>query len=295
MSRHPVTPMDEADLLLHLQRQTDLSSGLVDLVDLQSGHGTSRLSQLAADKTAIVLLDVISHETQALVGETLWGVQARIGPFVAGSSGVEYALLSAWRKAGLIGSAKPFSAPGPVERLAVVSGSVSPTTERQIRHALARGFAGMALDPLSLLGESSEQAIAEAVEGGLAFLRLGRSVILYTALGPAADRGDEIDRNTGARHSLGRALGRILARLVLEERLARAVIAGGDTSSHALGELGVEALTVRMPLPESPGSPLCTAHGAASGMEGLQIALKGGQVGTDRYFEAIRAGASLPE
>jgi len=211
-------------------------------------------------------------------------------PFVVGSSGVEYALLAAWRDAGLIGDAPAFEMAGPVERLAVVSGSVSPTTERQIAHATANGFEGIAVDPLDLIGERREQAIAAAATAGLAALANGRSVILYTALGPGADRGAEIDRQPDARHRIGKGLGAILRRLVLEQRLRRAVVAGGDTSSHALRQLGVDALTVRMPLPQTPGSPLCVAHARQAGIDGLEIALKGGQIGTDRYFEAIRAG-----
>ena len=94
----------------------------------------------------------------------------------------------------------------------------------------------------------------------------------------------------GARHRLGRALGTILRRLVETEGLSRAVIAGGDTSSHALKELRVDALTTLLPLPQTPGSPLCTAHGGYAPTDGLQIALKGGQVGADGYFSQIRDG-----
>jgi uncharacterized protein YgbK (DUF1537 family) len=112
--------------------------------------------------------------------------------------------------------------------------------------------------------------------------------VLYTALGPAADRGGELDSAAGARHRLGRALGRIQSEIVARAGLVRAVVAGGDTSSHALGEMGIAALTLKMPLPQTPGSPLCIAHGGAA--DGLEIALKGGQVGGDDYFSMIRAG-----
>ena len=54
--------------------------------------------------------------------------------------------------------------------------------------------------------------------------------------------------------------------------------------------LRVEALTTLLPLPQTPGSPLCTAHGAHEPTNGLQIALKGGQVGSDGYFAQIRDG-----
>ncbi|GAA3551906.1 hypothetical protein GCM10022394_35220 [Zobellella aerophila] len=68
------------------------------------------------------------------------------------------------------------------------------------------------------------------------------------------------------------------------------MIAGGDTSSHALQQLGVYALTTRLPLAESPGSPLCTAHSDNPAFDGLEVALKGGQVGTEAYFGNIRDG-----
>ncbi|WP_411033338.1 four-carbon acid sugar kinase family protein [Shinella sp. BYT-45] len=280
MSRHPVTPMDEADLLLHLARQTRLSSALLDVVAL--------LGTPEPEEADILLLDVLDPATQAAAGELVWNALRRKGRFVCGSSGVEYALIPAWRREGLIGDRPVFPDAGPVDRIAVVSGSVSPTTERQIRHALADGFEGVALDPLALSGEDAGQAVAAAVEAGLKALAAGRSVVLYTALGPSADRGGEIDSSAGARHRLGRALGRIQSALVARGGLARAVVAGGDTSSHALGEMGISALTLKMPLPQTPGSPLCIAHGGPAG--GLQIALKGGQVGGDDYFSMIRAG-----
>ncbi|MDX3976278.1 four-carbon acid sugar kinase family protein [Shinella sp.] len=277
MSRHPVTPMDEANLLAHLARQTTLSSALVDNVAL--------LAAPAPVEADILLIDVLDAATQAAAGALLWSLRHK-SRFACGSSGVEYALIPAWRTEDLIGEKPVFADAGPVDRIAVVSGSVSPTTERQIRHALANGFAGVTLDPLALAGDDGGPAIAAAIEAGLKVLESGSSVVLYTALGSAADRGGELDG--GARQRLGRALGRIQSALVARAGLSRAVVAGGDTSSHALGEMGISALTLKMPLPQTPGSPLCIAHGGAA--DGLQIALKGGQVGGDDYFSMIRAG-----
>jgi uncharacterized protein YgbK (DUF1537 family) len=278
MSRHPVTPMDEADLLKHLARQTDLSSALIDNIAITGNPGI--------EDNAILLLDVLDASTQAAAGRLLWDKLRAKGRFVCGSSGVEYALIPAWRDAGLIGERPRFAAAGPVDRIAVVSGSVSPTTEHQIRNALADGFDGVSLDPVALSGAASEPVIAQAVETGLEILGNGRSALLYTALGPAADRGAALDG--AARQRLGRALGRIQSQLVARAGLSRAVVAGGDTSSHALGEMGIAALTLRMPLPQTPGSPLCVGHGGSA--DGLEIALKGGQVGGDDYFSMIRSG-----
>jgi uncharacterized protein YgbK (DUF1537 family) len=290
MSRHPTTPMGESDLLIHLSRQTALSSGLVDIATLQSASRSAAFDRLTGNGTAIVLVDVDNLETQALAGRELWRIRKPGGSFVVGSSGVEYALLAEWASNDIVSTGPGFTPPGAADRIAVVSGSCSPTTERQIRHALTDGFDGIEVDPVELVSEVSQQAIARATASGSASLQAGRSVILYTALGPAADRGAEIDRQEGARHRLGRGLGEILRALTIEQSLRRVVIAGGDTSSHALGEMGVDALTIRMPLPASPGSPLCVAHSSVKAIDGLEVALKGGQVGTDRYFSAIRDG-----
>ncbi|RWC50681.1 MAG: four-carbon acid sugar kinase family protein [Mesorhizobium sp.] len=292
MSRHPTTPMAESDLLIHLSRQTALSSGLVDLATLQSASRSAAFDHLTGNGTAIVLLDVDNLETQALAGKEIWRVRKPGGSFVVGSSGVEYALLAEWVSNDIVSAGPGFTPPGAADRIAIVSGSCSPTTERQIRHALNDGFDGIEIDPVELVSEASQQAIARVTASGSASLQSGRSVILYTALGPTADRGAEIDRQEGARHRLGRCLGEILRSLTIEQSLRRVVIAGGDTSSHALGEMGVDALTIRMPLPASPGSPLCVAHSRVKAIDGLEVALKGGQVGTDRYFSAIRDGLS---
>ncbi|MER8896990.1 four-carbon acid sugar kinase family protein [Mesorhizobium sp. M0676] len=290
MSRHPTTPMDESDLLIHLSRQTELTSGLVDLATLQSAARSEAFDRLLAEGTDIVLVDVDSLETQALAGKEIWRARKPGGSFVVGSSGIEYALLAEWVSNGTVRAEPEFSPPGAADRIAVVSGSCSPTTERQIRHALTDGFDGIEVDPVELVSEASGDAIARAAAAGRASLEGGRSVVLYTALGPTADRGGEIDRQEGARHKLGRGLGELLRALTIEQKLQRVVIAGGDTSSHALGQMGVDALTVRMPLPASPGSPLCVAHSRVKAIDGLEVALKGGQVGTDRYFSAIRDG-----
>ncbi|MFD1197955.1 four-carbon acid sugar kinase family protein [Brucella gallinifaecis] len=290
MSRHPVTPMHEADLRVHLAQQTTLKTVLTDLATLSASNANERINAIVKNTDGILLLDVDSHESQLQAGEQLWRLRPDAGWFVAGSSGIEYALLAAWNKAGLIVGKKEFPLPGKADRIAVVSGSVSPTTERQIRHATASGFTGIDLNPLDLLGENAHQALETAIAEAQQALQQGNSVILNTALGPSADRGKEIDKIAGSRHKLARSLGFILRNLVEREKLSRAVIAGGDTSSHALRELHVDALTTLLPLPQTPGSPLCTAHGAHAATNGLQIALKGGQVGSDGYFSQIRDG-----
>ena len=49
MSRHPVTPMHEADLLVHLSHQTALRPALLDLADLGASDLEARTDRLAAE------------------------------------------------------------------------------------------------------------------------------------------------------------------------------------------------------------------------------------------------------
>ena len=87
---------------------------------------------------------------------------------------------------------------------------------------------------------------------------------------------------------IGAGFGRTLDRVLREAGLRRAVIAGGDTSGHAALRLGVYALTAIAPL--APGAPLCRAHGPDPAHEGLELALKGGQVGKPDFFLAVKRG-----
>jgi uncharacterized protein YgbK (DUF1537 family) len=280
MSRHPVTPMDEADLGLHLARQTRLS---IDLVPANA------LNDAAVDAVidaalGIVLFDVFDLATQVDAGRQLLRIADRVGPFIAGSSGVEYALV----KAQALRSAS-FPALPKVDRIIAVSGSCSPTTARQIRHALAHGFTGLHADPLDL-ARMPDAAVAHLSAEAKRLMGEGRSVLVYTALEPETDRGGPLDAIPGGRHRVGQGLGRIARAAIEGLGLKRAILAGGDTSSHALGELDVFALTTRFPLVATPGSPLCTAASADPRLDGLEIAMKGGQVGGDDYFVALRDG-----
>jgi uncharacterized protein YgbK (DUF1537 family) len=284
MSRHPVTPMAEADLVLHLGAQTTARIGLVDQLSLEDS-----VVDAAARENDVVMLDVCDHASQVAAGRQLLRMQAAGSRFVVGSAGVEYALAAAWMDAGLISGTSNFPELGRVNRIAVVSGSVSPTTERQIRYAKANGFICIALNPHMFLGvEGLDNAVAAAQTA----LSDGHSVILHTAMGPSSDISDEFVGIDSARHRIGQGLGRLLAELVREHKLRRVVIAGGDTSSHALHQIGIFALTICLPVPRASGSPLCTAHSDKALFDGMQIALKGGQIGGDDYFTLLRDGVS---
>lgn len=298
MSRHPVTPMDEADLARHLARQTALPLGLLDWQALQADDADTRVDAALQATPGAVVFDVPDLATQARVGRQLWRLRRPApapGLFVVGSSGVEYALVPHWRATGLLADATAPAAPpgaapaGAVDRIAVVSGSCSAITAAQIRHAGEHaGFALVAVDAARLASRSQGEAeLARVRAAACAALDQGRSVIAHTALGPESFTVPAADAEP---HAIGQRLGRLLRELIAHGGLRRAVVAGGDTASHALRELGIHALTVARALPETPGSPLCRAWSEQAAFDGLQVALKGGQIGGVDYFERLRSG-----
>lgn len=289
MSRHPVTPMHEADLRLHLAAQADLSVGLVDLPLLPKLDPRGDWLGEVKGQPDLLLFDTVDETSLRQTGALLWSLAGEDPAFTVGSSGFEYALVAAWRTAGLLPPAPILPTPPPVERLFVLSGSCSPVTAGQIGHALRSGFAGLHIEPQNLLGSTA--AIEDAVERCLTLLGAGQDVVLYTAAGPQDGPPSTMTmaETMVFNDRLGAILGEILQTVLARSGLRRAVVAGGDTSSHATQQLGLQALTFAAPL--ASGSPLCRAHGTQTTLDGLEIALKGGQMGQEDFF--LRAKGRL--
>lgn len=284
MSRHPTTPMHEADLRLHLAAQTKLRSVLVDHTALDAAT-PGAIAEMDAE---LVVLDTVDAATQTVVGRLLWESAAHEPGFVIGSSGVEFALVRHWRDLGLVPASADVKLPEPVDRIVVLSGSCSPTNETQIRRGLTDGFADLRLDPVALI--ESEAAMEAAAARAVALLAQGKSPILYTALGPddratfSPDGMTDITFNT----RLGERLGMVFRDILRRSGIRRAVVAGGDTSGHVTNQLGLFALTYSAALVR--GCPLCRAHADQPAFDGIELALKGGQMGGERFFSQVRKG-----
>lgn len=297
MSRHPATPIDEADVRLHLGRQTREPVGLIDLLALKSGEGARRLGE-EAKRARLIALDVIDEETLGQAGRLIWEEGGdRI--FALASQGLEYALLAYWQEAGLLERAGAPPRANPVEQIVAVSGSCSSVTAGQIDWAAAHGFDQVAVDAtMAVDSRRWEAEIGRASEEGLRVLSSGKSPILHTASGPEdpavarfrtaveASKADPAIVNVRIGHGLGTAVERLLA----ASGVRRAAIAGGDTSSHATLALDVHALTASAQV--CAGGSLLQVHSDGPAMRGVEVALKGGQMGPRDYFGRVRQGGS---
>jgi len=309
ISKHPVTPMTEADLRLHLAKQTRKRVALFDIlkVSLPTAEARGALKQLLAEKPDVVLFDAFTAEHVARIGELLEsGAKTHQPLFSVGSSGIEAALAAAWTERARPGrsilvnpddsNANATVTPDVVagtttprtKQVLVGSGSCSPVTSGQIGWALNHGFAEVPLDAAALANAKTEAVeIKRAASAAAKHLQNNCNVIIHTTKAGSDRRiAAKLKRRTA--EVLGSALGKVLRDAVERSSVGRICIAGGDTSSYAARAMGIEALQMIAPL--TPGAPLCRAHAPGSPVDGCEVVFKGGQVGAENYFEIVKRG-----
>jgi uncharacterized protein YgbK (DUF1537 family) len=331
MSRHPITPAHESDLRLHLAQQTSKRMGLVDILALDQGDAAAQaaLDTAVAGGAEVIFIDLLSAEQLPRIGALLdraagqstaeqsatrWsagslppealakeGGRAELSQptplFSVGSSGIEMALVAHAAAQGRLHPVTRWPDPGVAEPLLVGSGSCSPVTEAQITRALDNGFAEVVLDTAGLADPSRAAATEQvSITEVLGHLRAKRSVIVHTSRGssdprlaPTAAALAKTGQSSASAEVLGRGLGRVLRGALAQCLVRRLIIAGGDTSSYVGRGLGIEAAEMIAPL--VPGAPLCRVRAPGSPADGLQVAFKGGQVGSVDFFLTATRGA----
>jgi uncharacterized protein YgbK (DUF1537 family) len=310
MRQHPVTPMAEADLRVHLERQglAGVASFDAEMLEEDASAQVPRLEALCAGGDGTVLFDVVRAAHLARIGTLLWRCQ-RTGPqplLVVGPTGAIQALLAAAPEprvpraptrreaSGSAGSAETLdgrslpaqgmsAAPRGVAQTFVIAGSRSPVTAAQIGAAQRAGFASIPLDPVAMAGNDSAygEALAHRI---LALLREGRSVVAHSTL---AD--DSAARSPGFTRALATSCGRLMAGILARHPLQRVGLAGGDTSSLAVQSWGARALTLAFVA--SPGVAVCRVHAPGHAAHGVELMLKGGQMGPPDLFARLLKGA----
>lgn len=256
MSRHPVTPMDEADLRVHLAKQ-----------GLEGLSLTGRKTLDAALKTDRTLIDAIEQPDIDRLGRRLAEIEDREPPLLlVGASSVAEALFP------VEPPAEPDTVPATWERgpILAIAGSRSSATAAQV--AAADSYERLALQREDL---EHQEDLASRCAG-----RLEAGVNVMIHLQPDLDYG-----TTPAALSdwLARLAGSILSR----SRVAGIAVAGGDTSSMLVKQLGFRSLSFIERA--GPGVAICRGHAAGSPLDGTVLLLKGGQVGAPDLFERFAA------
>jgi len=298
MSRHPVTPMDEADLRIHLGKQTNRRIELIDIDDISQAQSQTKLSSLTAQDQPVIMIDVTDCATQIEAGRLIWKNRGK-QVFSASSSGLQYALAAYWRSEGWLPSTVTLPTADPVPCIAAVSGSCSPMSGQQIQWARLNGFECTRLNISEVLNhQTTEREIIRLTDLALRAISRKISPIIFSAEGPDDPEVLNFDvlaseaklSRVEAAQRIGQALAEIMRRILDGSDINRVVVAGGDSSGAVGSHLGIRALTLCAGI--TPGVPLCRAWSDDPARDGLEIALKGGQLGGINFYGLIQAGCS---
>ena len=279
MRSHPLTPMRDANLVRVLQAQCKRTVGLIDYRTVAQGADAIRdaIDALRAQGVAIAIVDAISNDDLVRLGTAV-----RDLPLVTAGSGLAIGLP---RNFGLEPSSRATRLPPAEGARAVVSGSCSVATNRQVRAFVEGGGAALAIDPRDLAAGADVVARALSWAGS----RLGDAPLLVYSTADPATLGD-VQRQLGAAQAgtlVERALAAIAAGLV-DLGVRQLVVAGGETAGACVQALGVTQLAIGPQI--DPGVPWCHAR-TGSGV-GVHLALKSGNFGADDFF--TRAFTVLP-
>lgn len=292
MSRHPSTPMHEADLRLVLAEQ--LADGTVPaglhLPAYADGTFDERWDILRRTHSPAFVVDAVDEAHMDRVAGALRRTAPELGPaLVVGSGGIMAALARTAAGRPLIGT----SATGSRGPTLVVSASASVTTAAQIADAVAAGWVDVPAPPEALVDAVPGTAPVGAwVEEVAAALAAGHDVVAHTTRGPDDPRLRDGPPRTASQ--VGGTIGRLVGEMVRRGLTRDIAVSGGDTSSHALLALRVGVLRVTEQFVTA--GPVCAADDA-SDVAGCRLLLKGGQVGGPdlfRRFAGHRAATTSP-
>ena len=293
MSQHPVTPMGESDLMAHLASFGHDDVRLLDVLALGMGRKAAqrRLDELLVAGDDLFVLDTLTPEHLILGSTLLWELSGRRPVFALAAQGLAHGLGQLLGREQGIGKGL-----AGVEKLLVLSGSCAPRTASQIAVAAAAGFTVLQFNVPQLLrfgGES--RVVGLLVEAATQAFKNADGVIIHTALGPddpsiaeskdAGLPGEEVVRR------IGHAFAGIFHALIDNGSVRRAVFAGGDTSSHAMRACGAYALSI-VASDFQENAHLCRLHSHTPAMDGAEVLLKGGQVGSDEFLLKARSGSA---
>lgn len=284
MAHHPVTPMQEGDIRIHLSKQTGRKFQTHDILQMQAGKSFSLQNDL--DKSSpFLLFDTLTNDDLTKLAGALIKNRGTTTQFIVGSSGISYGLARYLKEKE--NDKNEIGLPViPTGQILVAAGSCSPVTESQINYALKLGMQGVRIDVMRLVEDRIEE-IKRVIKEALEVLNFGKSPVIFTALGPNDSSIKELEKRLDQNRNtlIGESIGDIVKQILDIRTKLRTVIVGGDTSGYVARYLKIYALETMAPV--APGAPLCIAHANDSRYDGLEIALKGGQNGKDDYFQRI--------
>jgi 3-dehydrotetronate 4-kinase len=270
MQNHPLTPMSDPNLVRFLSTQTFGKVGLIRFDRISQGPKAviQEMQQLRQAGVRIAITDCLGNADLIVLGGA-----AKDLTLVTGGSGLALGLAANF---GLWGAA-PVPVPAFSGERAILAGSCSKMTLRQVEHAKAACRHRQI--SVKNLAEDSEAEIRDVLAWAREMGNERRPLLIYTS--------ETVERLTKNQNELGlekasslceNALAEIAAGLV-KNGVTQLIVAGGETSGAVVKRLGLDLLKIGPEI--DPGVPWTLATGAGNR---LALALKSGNFGSEDFF-----------
>ena len=273
MQNHPLTPMTDSNLVRVLQAQCRRKVGLIDYKVVAQGERAvrARIDQLRAQGIGLAIVDAVSNDDLLRLGPALKGM-----PLVTAGSGVAIGLPSNF---GITPSNTAATLPQASGLRAILSGSCSPATNRQVRAFIDAGGQAFRIDPLRIA--AGTDVTAQALAWAAPLLSQG-PVLIYSTADSSTIKA--IQEQLGV-HEAGTMLEGTLAAIAGELvalGVRQLVVAGGETSGACVQALNITQMKIGPQI--DPGVPWCYARARTAASAELHLALKSGNFGADDFF-----------
>lgn len=272
MENHPLNPMTDPNLVRVLARQTPNEVGLVALSTVRAGAEAirRRFDELKAQGIRHAIVDAVFDEDLVEIGHASKDLE-----LITGGSGIAMGLPDNFRALGSLAERRAPALPQIVGRSAVIAGSCSKMTRKQIAHT-RRSWPSFNIDPFDIA--AGKPVVADVLDWAAA-QDTTTPVLIFSSADP--DEVAAIQAEFG-REEAGEMVEKVMgevARGLLEMGVNRLVVAGGETSGAVVKALDIRALRIGPEI--DPGVPWTEAIGSVP----LALALKSGNFGAEDFFE----------
>jgi len=272
MKDHPLTPMNDSNLMRLLSAQVSRRVGLADRIIVNSGVKSlkEKLISLKENDVPHVIVDAVADNDLDTIASACQDME-----FITGGSALAMPLAEFYKASGKISVNDNSSMNKKLNTGSIIlSGSCSEMTIIQVKDFIQRGASAFQLDPIDL----AENGVKKVLDW-LSSQDFSKNIIIYATSDP--DTVKKVQAELGV-NKAGKVVEQGLSKCAIVARdlgIKNFIIAGGETSGAITKALNVKQLDIGIEI--APGVPW-----TFSGKRNNQIALslKSGNFGSKEFF-----------
>ncbi len=262
MRDHPLTPMNDSNLVRVLAAQSTQSVGLIAHHAVHAGPQSlvQAMDACAQAGHSLAIIDAVVDEDVITIAKA-----SRDMTLVTGGSGIAIGLPQNFRDAGLLGDEPANQLPAIGGLAAVIAGSCSLATQEQVR-IMSASCPSFCVDPIAVA--NGQDVAANALEWAATRIESGPVLVYATASAQDVAAAQSALGVAEAGALVEQTLARVAKGLV-EQGVRRLVVAGGETSGAVVNALGVRRLRIGPEI--DPGVPWTSSEGGCPDCAGVEV------------------------